>query len=247
MQQPHKRARSSPEIVFFPRWVWHPIPLSILVKDLGVQTVNMFSPSDRWAEAANKARRLVRCSFQDLSNRAFIPLYGALMRPHLEYGMPACSPNLVADINYLERIQRLATRLVIGIRHLPYEERLQRRRLLADLITAFKIFKGLLDIDPNLFFLPPARHGLRGHPYKVFQGASHRRRRSSAFSVRVVKYCNKLPASVATAPSVNVLSMSMVGESLDRYPSPSPPLTENSPTPLKPTPPPTPSHLHTTH
>ncbi len=30
-----------------------------------------------------------------------------------------CSPNLVADINHLERIQSLATRLVTGIRHLP--------------------------------------------------------------------------------------------------------------------------------
>ncbi len=30
------------------------------------------------------------------------------MRPQFEYGMPACSPNLVADINHLERIQRLA-------------------------------------------------------------------------------------------------------------------------------------------
>ncbi len=97
------------------------------------------------------------------------------MRQHLEYGMPACSPNLVADINHLERIQRLATSLVTGMRHLPYEERLQRlglhslqrRRLRADLITAFKIFKGLLYIDPNLFFLPPARSGLRGHPFKV--------------------------------------------------------------------------------
>ncbi len=77
--------------------------------------------------------------------------------------MPACSPNLVADINHLERIQRLATRLVTGTRHLPYEERLQRlglhslqrQRLRADVITAFKIFTGLLDIDPNLFFLPP--------------------------------------------------------------------------------------------
>ncbi len=84
------------------------------------------------------------------------------MRPHLESGMPARSPNLVADINHLERIERLATRLVTGMRHLPYEERLlqlglhslQRRRLRADLITAFKVFKGLLDIDPNLVFLP---------------------------------------------------------------------------------------------
>ncbi len=134
------------------------------------------------------------------------------MRPHLEYGMPACSPNLVADINLLERIQRLATRLVTGMRHLPYEERLQRlslhslqrRRLRDDLITAFKIFKGLLDIDPNLFFPPPARRGIRGHPFKVLQGASRLRKRGSAFSVRVVKYWNKLPASVVTAPSVNV-------------------------------------------
>ncbi len=55
-----------------------------------------------------------------------------------------------AEISHLERIQRFATRLVTGIRHLPYEERLQllglhslqRRRLRDDLITAFKIFKG---------------------------------------------------------------------------------------------------------
>ncbi len=38
-------------------------------------------------------------------------------------------------------------------------------------------------------------------PYKALQGPSHRRRRGSAFSVRVVKYWNKLPASVVTIPS----------------------------------------------
>ncbi len=56
------------------------------------------------------------------------------------------------------------------MRHLPYEERLQRlgllslqrRRLQDDLIIAYKIFKGLLDIDPNMLFLPPALRGLRG-------------------------------------------------------------------------------------
>ncbi len=64
---------------------------------------------------------------------------------------------------------------------------LQRRRLQAGLISALKIFKGLLDINPNLFFLPPARRGLRGRPFKVLQGANHRRRRGSAFLARVVK------------------------------------------------------------
>ncbi len=138
----------------------------------------MFSPSAQCTEAENKARRLIfviRRSFKYLSKSAFIPSYEALVRPHLEYGMPACPPNLVADINHQELIQILATRLVNVMRHLPYEEgllrlgihSLQRRRLRHELITAFKIFKGLLDIDPNLFFLPPARRGLRGYPFKV--------------------------------------------------------------------------------
>ncbi len=93
MQLPHNWARSSPEIVFFPRWYGTTIPVSKFVKDLSVQTDNMFSPSDQCTEATNKARRfifMIRRSFQDLSKSAFIPLYGALVRPHLESGMPAC-------------------------------------------------------------------------------------------------------------------------------------------------------------
>ncbi len=178
MQLSHNRVKSSPER----------FPVSW---NLGVQTDNMFSPSAQCTEAANKAKRLIlmiRRSFQNLSKLAFIPLYGALVRPRLEYGMPACLPNLVADVNHLERIQRLATRLVTGMRHLPYEEKLQRlslhslqqRRLRPDLITTFKVFADLLDIDPNLFFLPSARRSLRGPPYKVLQGASHRQRRGLA-------------------------------------------------------------------
>ncbi len=56
------------------------IPVFKLVKDLGVQTDNMFSPSAQCTEAANKARRLIfmiRRSFQDLSKSAFIPLFEA--------------------------------------------------------------------------------------------------------------------------------------------------------------------------
>ncbi len=185
--------------------------------DLGVQADNMFSHSAQCTEAANKARRLIfmnRHSFLDLSKSVFIPLYGAFVRPHLEYGMSAYSPNRVADINHLERIQRLATRLVTGLRRLPYEERLQwlglnslqRRRLRTGLITAFKIFKGLLDIDPNLFFLTSVRRDRRGYTFTVLQGASHRRRRGSAFSVRVVKYWKILISSLGWSCPVKNLT-----------------------------------------
>ncbi len=118
----------------------------------------------------------------------------------------------VADVNQLERIERLATRLVAGIRHLPYEQRLrrlglhslQRQRVRTDLITAFKVCTGLLGIDQNLFFfLPPTRRGLRGHPHKALHGTSHLRRRESAFSVSVEgKYWKKS----SRLPSLQVLS-----------------------------------------
>ncbi len=63
----------------------------------------------------------------DLSKYASMPLCGAVVLSHLEYG----TPNAEADVNRSERIQRLATRLVTGIRHLPYERRIQRLSLIS--------------------------------------------------------------------------------------------------------------------
>ncbi len=83
---------------FFPDGSGTSIPVTTLVNDLGVQTDNMFFPSAQCTETANKTRQLF---FQDLSKLAFIHLYGALVHPHLEYGKPACSPNLVTDSNYI--------------------------------------------------------------------------------------------------------------------------------------------------
>ncbi len=146
-----------------------------------------------------------------LTLSTFAPLYNTLVRPHFEYAMQACSPNLVAGADCLERIQRLATRLVKGFRRLPYEERLcrlglhslRRRRLHGDLIVVCKIFSKGLDLGPSLFFIPPVRPGLRSHPFKVLQGPSRRLRRTSSFSTRVVKYRNRLLTPFVTAPSVN--------------------------------------------
>ncbi len=48
----HNRASSSPEF-FFPDGYGNPIPVPKLVKDLGVQTDNVFSPSAQCTETAN--------------------------------------------------------------------------------------------------------------------------------------------------------------------------------------------------
>ncbi len=60
----------------------------------------------------------------------------------------------------MERIQRLATHMVRGMREIPYKERLrrlnlfslERRRLRGDLILACKIFHGRIDF-PQAEFL----------------------------------------------------------------------------------------------
>ncbi len=57
---------------------------------------------------------------------------------------------------------------------IPYEKRLQRlslqlftrRRLCGDLIASYKEFSGGSGLEPSLFFIPPLRPGLRGHPSK---------------------------------------------------------------------------------
>ncbi len=96
----------------FQDWSRIPMPVSNYVENLGFQAGNVLSPSAQCTDARTKARRLTfltRRPFQDLSKSVFIPFNGSLVRPHLEYDMLACSPNLVTDFNHLERIPRLAT------------------------------------------------------------------------------------------------------------------------------------------
>ncbi len=161
---------------------------------------NSFSHSIHCIEAASKAGRMlfmIRRSFAELSVSAFAALYNTLVWPNLEFAMQACSPNLVADADCLEQIQQLATRLVNGFRRLPYEGQL--RRLGLHSLGRRRLHGDLIVVD-NIFF---RRIGPLFYAAKVLQGPGWRLRRKSFFSTRVVKYWNRLPTPIVTAPSVN--------------------------------------------
>ena len=60
---------------------------------------------------------------------------------------------MVKDIEVLEKVQHRATRMVPGLKRLPYEDRLRRldiysltaRRLRGDLLETYKLLHGYID------------------------------------------------------------------------------------------------------
>lgn len=57
-------------------------------------------------------------------------LYSSVVRPHLEYCLPFWALQYKADLNILKRVQQKARKMIKGLEHLSYEERLRELGLL---------------------------------------------------------------------------------------------------------------------
>ena len=192
----------------------NPVLHSNTFRDLGLTVSSSFSFNDHIDRVVSKAFSrlgLIKRIFNNKSTAHIVQLYKSFVRPILEYSSIIWNPYTARNIKKIESVQRRMCRIIPATSFLPYRRQLhflrlfslQTRRVRYQLITIFKIYKGMLDLNFRDFFDVTKEERTRGNKIKIVPKFAKNNYRLNFFSNSAVGLWNKLSnddISVDTVP-----------------------------------------------